>query len=72
VDGKVIEKEILNREVPLCKSCFDVPPLKAEAKKAKSKKKKKSSGWQSDESQSEGPDISDYPSGIMKVSFHKN
>lgn len=66
VQGKVIEEAILAGKVPLCRSCNIVPPVKRERKKSKGKKKK-NSGWESDASENDAPDVPEYPPGIMKV-----
>jgi NAD-dependent SIR2 family protein deacetylase len=67
VQGTEIERDILDRRVPLCRGCNPTPTPKPETKKPKKKRKK--SGWRSDESESDEPDIPDYPPGIMKVSI---
>lgn len=64
VQGKEIEKDILNQEVPLCKLCNSASQSSVPIKR-KGRKKRKSNGWNSDES--DESDKSEFPPGIMKV-----
>ncbi|KIY52980.1 SIR2-domain-containing protein [Fistulina hepatica ATCC 64428] len=61
VQGSEIEREIMIRKVPLCKSCN--PPLPSPPAKKRGRKKSQGEWDTDDEDESDGPD---YPPGIMK------
>ncbi|KAI0339430.1 SIR2-domain-containing protein [Trametopsis cervina] len=60
VAGNMIEAEVMNRTIPLCKSCTTAPTVKVKKKG----KKKKHLPWESDGE--EEPETPAFPSGIMK------